>query len=430
GNLWISTNGGLCRISEESDEWVFQNFTVEDGLQSNEFNQYSFHQSTSGQLYFGGSVGLTQFDPIRVKPSSYHPPLTITRFLLFNKEQRAQTSSVLDHSIQWTERIPLSHHQNFLAFEFAALGFQQSQNQAYAYRLVGLEEEWIQAENRRFAAYPNLAPGNYRFEVKATNHDGIWSAETKGIDIHIKQPWWKQWWAILLWTSLLLGLIRMIILNRENTIRRIEQAKLQEREAFRKRSAQDFHDEAGNRITKLSLLTEVARRQKPAQDAILNQIQEHIQSLRSGMRDFIWVLDPEQDQLADLYQRLIRMGNQLFEHTNIQFHPRPIPEKAATWVVPGYQRRHLLMIFQEATNNVVKYAQCQNVYLGISINGNQVSIWLKDDGQGFILGETEGYGIRNMKERAQKIDGRLQIDSTLGQQTQVSLSWNIPQMGD
>ncbi|MEO1714315.1 MAG: two-component regulator propeller domain-containing protein, partial [Bacteroidota bacterium] len=197
GNLWISTNGGICRISEESDKWSFQNFTAEDGLQSNEFNQYSFHQSTEGYLYFGGSVGLTQFDPTQVQPSNYHPPLEITRLLLFNKEQQVRSSSVLDQSILKTEGISLPHDQNFLAFEFAALGFQQSKNQVYAYRMIGLEEEWIQAGNRRFASYPNLAPGNYRFEVKASNHDGIWSAETKGIDLYVKQPWWKRWWAIL-----------------------------------------------------------------------------------------------------------------------------------------------------------------------------------------------------------------------------------------
>lgn len=430
GNLWISTNGGLCRMHQQDGTWHFQQYTVDDGLQGNEFNQYSFLALRDGQLCFGGPQGLNCFQPERVQPSDYLPPLALTNFLLFNEPQEPQNNPLLESIINLQPSLTLAHHQNYLGFEFAALGFQQASNQQYAYRLLGLETQWVQAGNRRFASYPNLAPGKYTFQVKAANHDGVWSEWPKSIDLWVRAPWWQRWWALLIWISLILLAIWSLVRLRENTVRRIERAKTQEREAFRKRTAQDFHDEAGNRITKLSLLTEVAKRQAMATSPILDQLEENTQALRTSMRDFIWVLDPTQDQLADMYLRLIETGNQLFEHSTARFQASPYPTELAPISLNGQQRRHLLMIFQEAMNNTVKYAQAKNAHLSIEVESQRCQIVFFDDGRGIDPGKKQGYGLQNMRERAQKMGGALHLSSRPEAGTRISLQWQITQVGD
>ncbi len=422
--LWASTNRGLSKISFKNGVFKTQNFTTADGLPGNEFNQHSFLKTKGGLLVFGGTDGLTIFNPNDIRPYPYVPEVALTDFQLFNQSVPITDKGILRKAINETAVIRLKHNQNFIAFEFAALGFMQPENNQYAYMLEGLDEAWVHSGNRHFTSYPNLPPGGYIFKIKAANHDGIWNEIPKTITIKVLPPWWQTWWAYFAYTGLAALLIYGTIRFREKSVRQIERAKTAERERFRKRTARDFHDEAGNKITKMSLLTEVAKRQSVGNKTLpplLGQMEETIQELRSGMRDFIWVLDPENDNLYDTLLRLKGFANSIFEHTPIRFRTEGITGSLRQFPLNGNERRHLLLILKEAMNNCVKYSEAEEAVLSVEAWAGRLTIDFYDDGKGFDPSAATGNGLRNMRERGAKIGGQVTVESDGGTRVRLVL---------
>lgn len=422
GFFWASTNKGISKISFVDDVFETQNFTVADGLAGDEFNQHSFLKSTAGQFFFGGTNGLTFFDPADIQPYPHAPKVALTDFQLFN--QSVPVGDILQKAINEVAAIHLKYNQNFIAFEFAALGFTQPENNEYAYQLEGLDEDWVYSGQRRFASYPNLSPGDYVFKIKAANHDGIWNETPKTVAIRILPPWWQTGWAYGIYALLIVLGIYGTVRFREQSVRKMEQAKSAEREKFRKRTARDFHDEAGNKITKMSLLTEVAKRQVSSHESLsplLAQMEQNIQELRAGMRDFIWVLDPENDNLYDTLLRLKDFSHSLFEHASIHFQLEGLDEHLRQIPLNGNERRHLLLIFKETMNNCVKYSEATNAVLSVKQEKGQTTLVFKDNGMGFDPAAAKGNGLRNMRERAGKMGAKILIEGGDGVRVEVVL---------
>ncbi len=439
GSLWVSTNNGISKIDFKDGVLHTQNFDTSNGLSSNEFNQHAFYKTQNGRLCFGGVGGLTIFNPKDIKPYKHLPEVVLTDFQLFNSSVPIQVAEnkkqfSIQNSINHLSKITLPHHQNFIAFEFAGLSHRHIEKNTYAYQMEGLDEDWVNCGTRRYAGYPNLAPGIYTFKVKAANYDGIWNETPKTIQIEMLSPPWKTWWAYLLYLLALGAAIYGVIWFRVSSIRKIEQAKLKEREQFRRRSARDFHDEAGNKITKISLMTEMAKRQSSENqslNSLLIQIEENIQELRTGMRDFIWVLDPANDNLYETLSRLKAFANSIFEYSDTHFSATGISEIHKKITLNSTQRRHLLLIFKEAINNCLKYAKASEAQLEVYIDEQKQRIRLKDNGVGFNPEEkTEGNGLKNMNARAEKLGANLKISSEISGGTEICLEMEITQMGN
>ena len=183
----------------------------------------------------------------------------------------------------------------------------------------------IYAGDRRSATYTNLDPGTYTFKVKASNNDGIWNEEGTSVILNIPPPPWLSWYAYTVYALFFIAGVFLFVRVRVAAARReieqkakIEMAKIEERENVRKKSSADFHDEAGNKITKISLLTELAKREVNGKEDLkeyLDKIEENTKELSTGMRDFIWVLDPAKDSLWDTINRIKDFGLSMFEYT-------------------------------------------------------------------------------------------------------------------
>ncbi len=202
GNLWISTNNGISKFDPLKK--LFKNFDSNDGLQGKEFNANSvYYDSNDNLIYFGGINGLNIFNPETIKDNLVYPQIVITDFKLFNKSITPTTNSVLEKGIQFTDQINLSYDQNVFAFEFSALHFVNPAKNKYAYKMEGFDDYWINAGSKRFAEYTNLDPGNYNFKVKGSNSDGIWNETGASIRIDIDPPFWKTWWAYLVYVLII-----------------------------------------------------------------------------------------------------------------------------------------------------------------------------------------------------------------------------------
>jgi signal transduction histidine kinase/CheY-like chemotaxis protein/streptogramin lyase len=192
GHIWAGTDKGLVRI--EMDSGAIRVFDVNDGLPSNQFWNHAAYRAPDGTLYFGSTNGLTSFRPEELRDNTHPPPVYITELALFNHKLVAGPDSPLKTSIQITTDLTLSHAQSSLSFKFAALNYRWSGKNQYAYRLEGFDQDWIRVDSsRRQATYTNLAPGHYRFRVKASNNDGVWNEQGASLAITITPPWWRTW---------------------------------------------------------------------------------------------------------------------------------------------------------------------------------------------------------------------------------------------
>lgn len=239
GNLWISTNNGISKF--DPSKKLFKNFDTNDGLQAKEFNANSvYYDAQSNLIYFGGVNGLNIFNPEKIRDNPFKPEIVITDFKLFNQSVYPEENSALDGSIEFADQINLSFDQNVIAFEFAALHFINPAKNKYTYKMEGFDKDWINAGPKRFAEYTNLDPGDYVFKVKGSNPDGIWNADGTSIKIVIAPPFWKTWWAYIIYFLLLaVGFftIRKYELNR---IGLKNQLKLKELESKKHKEIDDL----------------------------------------------------------------------------------------------------------------------------------------------------------------------------------------------
>lgn len=240
GNLWLSTNHGLCRFNPESGE--VKNYDVSDGLQSNEFNSGAAFKSKSGEMFFGGIHGLNFFYPEQISENPHSPPIVLTGIKIQNVPVTVNdASTILRRSITETKEITLRHTDDILSFDYAALDYANPGKCRFKYMLEGWNNDWIEAGNTRSATFTNLPPGHYTFKVIGSNNDGIWNNTGTSLSIFVKPPVWKTPFAYLLYALIIItGLIlirryelRRLQLKRQLALEHIEAEKLRELDQFK-----------------------------------------------------------------------------------------------------------------------------------------------------------------------------------------------------
>ncbi len=189
GNLWISTNNGITKFNPNT--FKFRNYTVDDGLQSEEFNGGAFYKARDGEMFFGGIKGYNSFYPDEIIDNKYKPNIVITDLKIFNEHVTVGNNSPLEQQISKTDEIVLPYWQNDISFEYVALHFANPSKNKYAFKLENYEDDWRYVDNIRVATYTNLDPGEYIFRVKGSNNDGLWNEDGKSIRVVITPPWWK-----------------------------------------------------------------------------------------------------------------------------------------------------------------------------------------------------------------------------------------------
>ena len=232
---------------------------------------------------------------------------------------------------------------------------------------------------------------------------------------------------------ILLGITLQYIANvrKQNRLELMEQLRREEQGKVRQRTAEDFHDEVGNKLTRINVLTDVLKNKMgpltPDTKRILEQIQDNTSQLYGGTRDILWSLKPSNDNLYEILHRIRDFGNELFQDTDIEFHFVGTDEKWRNYKLPMDVSRNLIMIFKEALNNTLKYAQAKHVKLEVHVKQiDALHMVLSDDGKGFdIHNYKKGHGIDNMNVRAKRINAKLYLDSRIGKGTIIHLAFRL-----
>ena len=165
GNLWIGTNKGISRFNIEDNS--FNNFDVNDGLQSNSFSEGAGFKDKDGKLYFGGINGLNIFHPDSIQDKSL-PAVIITGLKISGQQIYPGTAYndrfVLNKAIEYTDEITLTHRENIFSLEFNTLDFHSSSRYSYRFMLEGIDEDWLSTTLQKNVTYSNLKAGNYNFK--------------------------------------------------------------------------------------------------------------------------------------------------------------------------------------------------------------------------------------------------------------------------
>jgi signal transduction histidine kinase/ligand-binding sensor domain-containing protein/DNA-binding response OmpR family regulator len=218
GNIWISTTKGLSRFNKEKEEFV--NYDANDGLQSNEFHSNAFFSTNGEKMFFGGVNGLTFFNPNQIYSNNKPFDVVISGLKVLNKQvlpnKKIKGKVILDKTISNTKEITLNHKHKDFSIEFSALHLNNLEGVQYAYRLIGFDDEWrYLSDNEHSVTYTNLWEGDYKFQVKATNDDGIWNEQPTGLIINVKPPLWRS---ILFYPVYLLIIILGLLLFRKYSL--------------------------------------------------------------------------------------------------------------------------------------------------------------------------------------------------------------------
>ncbi|HVS94244.1 MAG TPA: two-component regulator propeller domain-containing protein [Mucilaginibacter sp.] len=190
--LWISTDNGLLRFKPGTGQ--FRHFTTLNGLQGREFSLNASLLASNGDLLFGGHNGFNIIDPGKLPVNANPSPVVFTDLELFNKKVPIGENSVLKKSIGQTQVVRLDYKQSVFTIGFTALNYTFSEQNHYAYMLVGFDQDWNYVGTQRKATYTNLNPGEYTFRVKAANNNGLWDKQYAEMKIIIVPPFWMTWW--------------------------------------------------------------------------------------------------------------------------------------------------------------------------------------------------------------------------------------------
>lgn len=186
-NLWVSTNAGISALNTRTG--TFRNFNEQDVPGFNTYFAASVYQDNESRVYFGGANGFTYFYAEGLRVNAFVPPVVIRSIALLDEAENGPRDRQRLKQSGDTARLEYDHPG--FTIEFASLNFEQPEKNQYAYRLLGLSEEWRYMGTRRFATFSSLPPGNYRLEVRGSNNDDLWNDTPAVLHIHIAPAFWQ-----------------------------------------------------------------------------------------------------------------------------------------------------------------------------------------------------------------------------------------------
>lgn len=342
GYLWFGTNNGLVKFNPTDGKSTV--YDTRNGLPSNQFSYKGALSSSNGRFYFGCSEGLVSFDPYNIMTNVTAPPVYITKLIIDNKEITPNApDSPLTESISKTDHITLDSNNEMIAFEFAALSYIDAGSNAYAYRMDGVNSDWVYTTDNVSMAYANLPPGEYTFHVKGANADGVWSDTEQTITITILPPWYLTTLAKVIYVLLGVGLLVLLFLWWRRRTRRKEQEK--ERRFAHEKEKESYQ-------SKLDLYVKIAHEIRTPV-TLINGPLEALLDMNIG--------DPE---ISRNLQTMQRSTNELMTITNQLLDFRKIDKNK---MILSTTQVELTSILKEKINEFLKLAERKGIAMTYSI---------------------------------------------------------------
>ncbi|RXR21194.1 hypothetical protein EQG63_04450 [Flavobacterium amnicola] len=400
GNLWIACQKGLIEFKDN----LFLKFTRNEGLSSSFYSKIFIN--SKNELVALGNNGVDFIN------AYFQPNVSLPNLVITNKNSK---KPILTNTI-------IKYQENFV-IKAEVVGFQNSKP-ILEYNLNN--QKWVKL-NTFYFDFTNFTADNYQiqFRVKYPFTNYVYSR----LYFIKKEPVWYMRWFVFLpaFLFLLSGIgvlvyLRIQQLNKRNkNLKKLldsnEKLEFQLNE-MRHNIAQDFHDELGNKLAGISVLSDKLLHDENLKTnqnyATIERINKDSQDLFQGIRDFIWAIDSKNGTLEELIFTLTDFGEELFQNSGINFFvENNITE--AKFLLPNFWNRQLLLLFKEAMTNAFKHSHATSLYLIFRINDTNLTIECLDNGVGFITEKLQRKnGLHNLKKRADKLKSQLIINSNSG----------------
>jgi signal transduction histidine kinase len=428
----LSTNGTLCVVGDNfghmyvchgrgvdvihPDTGQTKHYTTADGLP-----QGSIHfgaRDVAGSLWFGNyGGGVARLIPTPDKPQQ--PP----NILLTGLRVRGEKQPVSELGQTQFPEQTLDSSQTHVSIDFLGLGASLGEELKYRYHLEGSGSSWSEPTSQRTIDFANLAPGSYRLLVKAVTAQGVESTQPATFPFMILRPIWQRWWFLLTAATA----IALTVFS----VYRYRVARLLELERVRTRIASDLHDDIGASLSRIAIMSEVVKQKASGQDKeslpLLSDIADSARELTGSMRDIVWAIDPRRDDLQSAVARIRQFAFDVFEAKSIEWDFETPTSLEMVQLGPD-QRRHILLFFKEAINNIVRHSNCTAASLKIGIENQHLVGEVHDNGVGIQPNNENsskghhGHGILNMERRVKQLGGRLEVQSSLSEGTHLRLT--------
>jgi ligand-binding sensor domain-containing protein/signal transduction histidine kinase len=444
GRLWIGHDRGIYSVERKQLYEVARRkrtsvrtvmYDESDGLLSVETNgQKSYPtacKTRDGRIWFPTTQGVAIIDPAKVAGHEVVPLAAIEEVRangepVYGNSFQAPTSSKSDERLKLRnlDFLLLPGGARVMEFHYTANTFVAPEKARFKYRLVGLEDHWIDAGTRRQGYFTDLHPGDYRFEVIACNHHGVWQEKGAAVTFHVEPFYYQTWWfyTVCGLSFALLGGLAVSWRVRES--RKIfELERINALNEQRRQIARDIHDELGASLTHIMHLSSQARG-TPAQSDRPDLRAERIESIAGeaidNIGEIVWANNPEFDTLEDLVAYLREYAANYFADTSIKLR-FDFPETVPSRTVTGLFRRHLVLLMKESLQNVSKHAAANAVSVRVSLREGSLELSIADDGRGFPVDSTRrfGNGLTNMRQRVSELKGTFQLNSQAGEGAEI-----------
>ena len=404
GRIYAGSGRGIDRLDLSTG--TVQNFTAADGLPSNQVEIAL--KDRHGDLWFAAPGGIARLRP-EPPPQREAPRMMITAVRAPAGAVTVPISILGESSVA---PVQLDAHTGGVSVDFVGLGATLGEKLRYEYRLAGAE--WTPTRERTINI-ADLNAGEFVLEVRAITADGLASAAAT-VGFSVAAPVWQRWWFLLLLS--IAGGAAVYLLYRARVSRLIQF------ERMRTRIATDLHDDIGANLTRISLLSEVAKQKAVNGDTdLLTSIADISRESVASMNDIVWAVSPDHDRLVDLVRRMRSHAEEIFTLRDIDL-DFSAPAADGDLQLSVGVRRDLLLIFKEAVNNAARHSACTSVKIELQLSSSLLTLAIADNGSGFAVIGYDGQGLRSMKRRAAALGGKLEIKSVIDMGT--TIRFEIP----
>lgn len=434
-NIWAGTDKGLNlfiksekKSSESNGGYSIYNFGLQDGLKATDFNLHSVSIDNNNRIWWGSGKGVVSLDlnnpfqlyPLRSLQLKYveiNDRFYDYRNFPDSLRKKIRFSNVLPF-FNYPVNLSLPHDQNHLTFHFSAIDWSAPHKIKYSYRLIGLDETWSTPTEEPVVDYRNLGHGSYQFQLKAIGQLQEWTLPFT-YDFVIRPAWWQTWlfklFIVLGAVALLLFISRLIYLSRLR-----KQKVLMEKELAvqleRQRISSEMHDDIGAGLSGVRLLTEITRSKIKNTDASseMDKIYESVGEISVKMKEVIWSLNTENDDIASLIAFIQKQTRAMLEYYPCEL-LMDIPSSFPLIDISGEARRNIYLTVKELLHNIIKHSGADKIKLSITCSEKLV-ITISDNGKGFSSAAVanSGNGLKNIKQRMEKLNGSFVIQNHEG----------------
>lgn len=402
--LWLNTQSGIVIYDQQKKS--FNILDKKSGLPL-EVASNDLITRENGEVITGYDGGIMVVQPSLLEFNQSFPSPEWTSIIIDNDPV----------SSKWKGKIPELLYNQSIAFSFISPSYDNPEKHHYAAQLMGIDKDWRDLGNNTSQRFSNLPAGTYEFRVKVATADGTWNEKYLSYSFIVNPPFWKTWWFLILCTLILLTTAWGLYRYRLQAALRMEK--------LRTRIATDLHDDIGATLSSITMYSESIRgpvkEQIPQLEPILNKIGETSRNMISSMSDIVWAINPANDAGEKLVQRMESYARDIcaVKQVSLLFEA---DEKLKDLNLSLELRKNIYLIFKEALNNALKYAEATQINIQITGKQNQLLLQVSDNGKGFEETRSDkGNGLKNMEMRAKEIHALLNISSDSNKGTMVEL---------